>query len=314
MITLTNEDRALLDACDSTPDLPPTIGLRSAILQAGSPELLPGDSRHMPGAAAGDIVLRHGADSTLVKGSVGFSAVPVAFKTSFVEWEPNRSGGSPVDDHLKKPADAIWRDGPDGRRACLRDNGNKIEETVVAHLLVNGCGILFPFRSTAVRAGIDFADRARVRVTIDGRDAWSFANGKWLIAARLERKGDFRWFLPVVTLIGRFGEEGGPPLEEWRLALHARRAFKEGGAWDPASLAALPPPPAPAKQVWLGQQPPMSRRRKAALEDIDVSGPRRSKASKTSRRFRSIRSTAGRSRGRGKRPPLPQPIRISSGN
>jgi hypothetical protein len=236
MITLTPEDRALLDACDFSPDLPPRIGLRSSVLQAGSKELLPGDSRHMPGAAAGDIVLRHERNATLVKGAAGFAAVPIAFKTRYVEWLPNRTGF--VAEWETKPADADWRKGPDGRKCCLRVNGNKIEETIVAHLLVDGCGILFPFRSSAVPVGREFEARAaHVRVNIDGRDVEGFTYGKWLVATRLHQENDFPWFLPVVTLIGRLGEKDGPAIEEWRLATHARVAHQAGDDWDPAKPA-----------------------------------------------------------------------------
>jgi hypothetical protein len=221
MITFTDEDRALLAAVDFSPDLPPPIGLRSSILQALSPELMPGDPGYTPGAVPGDILRRHSSGSTLVKGATGFSAVPVGFKLSFIEWGANRSGF--IAEWPTKPADAEWRDGPDGRRSCARDNGNRIEETVTAHLLVGGHGVLFPFKSTALRVGRDFAERARrVRASIDGCDVVGFAAGKWLITTRLERKGQFNWYVPVVTLLGKFGEPQGPPLEEWRLATRAR--------------------------------------------------------------------------------------------
>jgi hypothetical protein len=131
---------------------------------------------------------------------------------------------------------------------------------------VYGC-ISFPFKSTALRAGRDFANRAaRISLATDDGDVCAPANGKWNISTRLERKNDLHWFLPVVNLVGLFGEPEGPTKEEWRIALQARRAWQNGLDWDPANLLALPPPPAERPQMQ------MSRRRKASLSDIEDFG------------------------------------------
>ena len=67
-----------------------------------------------------------------------------------------------------------------------------------------------------------------------------------------------RGHLPVVTMLGRIGDPDGPTVDEWRLAVKARRAFKDGLDWtnpvDLPAIAAAPP------------EPQLSRRRRAALE------------------------------------------------
>jgi hypothetical protein len=275
--TLTDADRALLRDDDS-PDLPLSGPPRSGIIQSNSPELIPDDEAYLEGAQAGDIVLRFVDGRTLVKGSVGFVAIAIGFDEVWVEYGANR--GSYVDTHTKKPDDADWRTDPaTGRKACLRPNNNKIENTVVAHLLVDGRGVNFPFRSTALSIGREFGQRAfSLRAKLDGGDVRGYPSGKRRIATRLEKEGDFRWFLPVVTLVGKVNQTGGPTIAEWRAAMTLRKAFREGLAWAPDPPAppsiegpASPPPEerprgamtsASRKSAWAVEEPP-------AVEEYD---------------------------------------------
>jgi hypothetical protein len=246
------------------PDVPPSTGALSRILQQLSPELVTGEANYLKGAVAGDIVLRFGDDRVAVK---KFVCIPVAFDWTYAEYEPPQGSmrGQFVALHTSKPEDAEWRDAPDGRRAILRDNGNKIEEALNAYLVVDGKGVVFPFRSTAVKIGRQFADRAgRLHTSYHGEEIIGYAVGKWEVTSRLERSGDYRWYLPQVTLLGRLGEEGGPTLDEWRLASRARLAFKDGMDWSPESLPKLAPPPA---------EPQMNRRRRGEMH-IESGSPK----------------------------------------
>jgi hypothetical protein len=239
------------------PDLPPPIESRSRLLQVGSPECITGEMNYLKGANPGDFALRFGDDRLVVKGETGFVCSPVGFRTVYAEYEPNR--GPFVTVHAERPDDAEWRETPDGRRAILRDNGNRIEETVNAFLIVDGKGVVFPFRSTGVPIGNVFAHKAtNLHVTYDGEELQGLAVGRWRFTGRLQRNGDFRWFVPVVTLAGRLGEPDGPTVDEWRLAMRARAAFRDGLDWEPANRPALPAPK--------DEPQPMSRHRRAAVE------------------------------------------------
>jgi hypothetical protein len=257
----TPEDRAYIDS-DDAPDLPAAAGAASYIVQLTSPCLIPGMDGFVPGATPGCFILRHGDEHRVVAGATGFVCSPVGFSTTYAEYEPpmGAARGQFVAVYDRLPSDADWREGPNGRRAVLRDNGNKIEETINAFLLVENHPILFRFRSTAVKIGREFAGRApRLRADGDGREVTGLAIGLWRITSKLEQRGDYRWFGPAVRLLGRLGDpEGlGPTIEQWRLASRARAAFRNGLGWGPS---ALPAPKAPATPT----EPRTSRRRRGS--------------------------------------------------
>jgi hypothetical protein len=83
--------------------------------------------------------------------------------------------------------------------------------------------------------------------------------GLWRVTSRQEKKGDRRWYVSVVKLVGKIGDPDwrepnepdgpiGPTLDDWRLAMRLRDAFKKGEPWppEPPEIAAqLAPSPAP---------------------------------------------------------------------
>jgi hypothetical protein len=211
----------------------------------------------MPGAAAGDFDLLYSdGEHVLVKGATGFICSPVAFRESYVERLTVDGSFVAVSDD--PPEGSAWGVTAEGRKAFLAPNGNRVEETISAYLLVEGRGVIFDFKSTSLRIGRDFHDRAsHCRAVVDGQEIWGFGVGLWGITSRMERGSRGTWSVPVVTLCGRLGDPDGPSLDKWRRAARARQALKSGADWmSPDMLPALTAP----------EEPRMSRHRKAAIE------------------------------------------------
>jgi hypothetical protein len=259
-ITFTADDRILAQATDREADISPSLGLRSKLLQNTSAALSVHEPGYMKGSKSGDYDLLYSdGEHALVDGSTGFVCSPVAFRESYVERSAEDGSFVAVSDEA--PEGSAWGTTADGRRAFLAPNGHRVEETVSACLLVNGRGVILDFKSTSLRIGRDFHDRAsHCRAVVDGVEVWGFGVSKWRITSRLERGPRGSWFTPVAVMTGRLGDPDGPTVPEWRLAVRARVAFKQGLDWaSPAALEALPPPSP-------GAEPQMSRRRRAAIE------------------------------------------------
>ena len=129
---ITPEDRTLLVSVQER-DLPPAPPKLIQLLQPNSLKLL----EQIADAKAGDFAVPHDGEYILFRGATGVPFIPIGFAQAFVEWGQGRSGY--VDSHPKKPSDAIWRDGrdsPDGKAGYVRENGNRIEDTLYAHLLI----------------------------------------------------------------------------------------------------------------------------------------------------------------------------------
>ena len=152
---------------DDSPDLEARRMRPSRILQALSPEVAPGSD--WPDAKAGDLMFSFEDRSEEHFPRVpGATAQMIAFLTQFVEWEPQRGSKiPPVAVHDFAPLDAQWlKVGP--RKTCVRPNGNRIERTIFAHMLVGGFRATFAYKSTALDIGERLSrDADRVRVTID---------------------------------------------------------------------------------------------------------------------------------------------------
>ena len=126
---ITPEDRALIVGVQER-DLPPAPPKLIQLLQPNSMKLL----EQIPDAKAGDFAVPHDGEYLLFRGATGVPFIPIGFAQAFVEWGQGRSGY--VDSHPKKPSDAIWRDGrdsPDGKAGYVRENGNRIEDTLYGH-------------------------------------------------------------------------------------------------------------------------------------------------------------------------------------
>jgi hypothetical protein len=259
---LSEEDRALLNET-SAPDLPTEMKNLIVHLQSNSPELVAGDAKEFPGAFAGDWLLPRDGGRILVKGAVGYEFLVVAGDRVFVEYKPARGGW--VTNHLQKPGDASWferDDSPDGKEGLYRvgvdgNPGNRVEETIYAHeLTLPGDGgppftATQAFRSTATAVGRELMNR--VSRKSPGSDVANPVLFKWKMTSQLERRGDYRWYKPLATLLGRFGEPNGngPTIEQVRLGAHLRKAFKAGASWE----APLEPPAPPNPSAQIERQP-----------------------------------------------------------
>jgi hypothetical protein len=223
---LNDEDRALVEG--DTPDLPSRDRKKIVLVQPTSPELVYGDKRYIQGASIGSFIIPKGDERVPVP---SFTAIAVGFNKRWDEYMPDR--GPYVASHDAKPADCIWLDAKrDGvkKTGYARQNGNRVQEVVAAYLLLgNGFGGVYDFYGSATSIGRDFADRAgRLKATVGGSDIHTCTVGMWGFKSRTEQGAEGRYCLPVPSLIGKLGEEGGPTLKQWRQAQYLRRAFKDG--------------------------------------------------------------------------------------
>jgi hypothetical protein len=240
------DDLAALIAETSGADLPPSSAKLTMLLQAGSADLLD----ELEGSVAGDFAVPTPDGYRLVKGAAGLMVIPVFSHIAWPEWGPNRSGLA--DMHATKPRDAVWfaeRDSPSGKAGHHRSStGNKVEETLYANMLAVGDGEPFPlsfaFRSSGLDAGKSFVTQAERTKSVDGKLVGAVV-GKWKITSRKEQKLDFRWYAPVVTRLGVFGEPSGPTVAEMQMAAELRRDLKSAAlAEEAARLTASPKPAA----------------------------------------------------------------------
>jgi hypothetical protein len=273
------------------------------LLQSNSPHLVE-DSKEYLGelAKAGMYAVPHAGEWLLVK---EFILQLIAFTRAYLEWLAGRGGF--VASHAEKPGDAVWlakgqrhptwdlEDVGVERAGFWRANTNKVEEVISAHGLISNVGLTAPiagvlgFRSTSLAVGRELADRSQ-RLRIEGEEIKGIVLGKWKVTSRLEKRDDYRWHLPVVTLVGKFGEATGPTLVDTLLAARLRQAFKQGETWEPPGEPPVPPPPPPIAHATTSESResagrhgsievngrPVSggRRAFAQYEDADYGGPR----------------------------------------
>ena len=214
----------------------------STILNALSRALLP--NSNFPHAKPGDILINYEDSEELFPRVPGVPILPVAFGNMWVEWGPV-FGGAPIDHHDRMPLDAQWVETPSGKK-CLRPNGNRIEETIFLHMLVNGYKATLPFKSTSLPIARAFQREAdKVRVVIDGEPVRVCA-ALWLLSSEFVQKNGNSWWAPlIVKRIGTLGEKDGPSLELVKKARDIRFEFRiEEETRKAAALSAPTPTPA----------------------------------------------------------------------
>jgi hypothetical protein len=229
---------------DDKPDLDQRLRL-STILQALSPQLAPGSN--WPDAKAGDILINYEDSEELFPRVPGVMLQPIASVEWAVEWLPERgSRSAPVAHHAFVPADAEWLVGADGRKACRRPNGNRVEKTVYLHALVKGFKTTFAFKSTAYNSGKSFSSATdKIRVEIDNETV-RVVGAFWQMTSEVERNDRGQtWFGPRFEKRGVLGQPNGPTLEQVRVARDLRFEFKTEEEKRKAVLSA-PPSPTPA--------------------------------------------------------------------
>jgi hypothetical protein len=231
---------------DDKPDLDQRLRL-STILQALSPQLAPGSN--WPDAKAGDILINYEDSEELFPRVPGVRFQPIASVEWAVEWLPERgSRSAPVAHHDFVPLDAEWLVGADGRKACRRPNGNRIEKTIYLHMLVGGFKTTLALKSTAYNAGKSFSGAAdKVRVEVDGETV-RVVGALWQLTSEVERNDRGQtWFGPRFEKLGVLGQPTGPTIEQVRIARDLRFEFKleaEKRKEERAALSVLKPTPA----------------------------------------------------------------------
>jgi hypothetical protein len=212
---------------DDRSDLEARTMRPSRVLQALSPEVAQGSD--WPDAKAGDLMFSYPDRSEQLYPRVpGVKAQLIASVTQYVEWEPQRGAKKPpVDVHDFAPMDAQWLD-VGNRKACLRPNGNRIEKTCFTHMLVNDFQATFAFKSTAYEVGERLSrDADKVRVTIDD-EVVRVVGAFYQLSSELERNGRGEtWWKPTFQRFAVFGQEGGPTIDQVRIARDLRFEFKQ---------------------------------------------------------------------------------------
>jgi hypothetical protein len=198
--------------------------------------------------------------------STGFVAQIIGFVLSHPEYTVGDDRGPPVEDHgVRPPKDMEFLKKAGGvsnkigkyeaglvaksgyYRIVDGKPGNVVRPTITCYMLVNGYGVSYAMYGTAytvVRDLVTRAERLRVRVEVDGKteELKGCTLGKYRFTSKFETR-DYTYPVPVVEIVGRLGEAGGPTLAEWRTVQPLRQAFKEGGEWTP--MEALDPPAPP---------------------------------------------------------------------
>jgi hypothetical protein len=239
-LQLSAEDKALLAGASGAdlPDLgPPPITLNSPL----SPAVLPGDG-NVPDAKVGGYVVPSNDKLIPVE---RFKSIVFAFTEDFREYRPNRGGLARV--HPALPADARWHDDRTPKGHYRDSNDNQVDDTIncfmmVVNLKPEPFGRVFRFSRKALAVGRELENRAH-RLKVEGENISGMVIGLWEWTSRLAPGANSTsFYLPVLTLLGKFGEPAGPTLAQVRLAAQLRQKFKEGLPWAPE-------PPAPQLKV-----------------------------------------------------------------
>jgi hypothetical protein len=278
-ITAADQERIQDDDVHDTP----LVAKQSLVLCHGmSPELMAGGPRFVAGAAIGDFVATLGDTKKAFKNGVFFH--PIAFTLTHPEYTVGVGDGDRgeyVTDHgVDAPADMDFikvTGGVSRKRGAYPAGlvaknghyrivdgkpGNKVVPTITAYGLVEGHGVGYAMYGTAWAVGLDWVGRAeRLRVRAEAPDGKpeelkGCTLGVFKLTSRSEKKGAFPYPVPVVTLVGKLGEPGGPSVERWRFAGGLRQAFKQSGGldWVPDEALDPPaPPPDPALQISAAQ-------------------------------------------------------------
>jgi hypothetical protein len=222
--------------------------------QSNSPKVLEGV------LGIGDFLMPNGL---VAKGCYQFLAI--GCDDFWVHWAANRGGllgflpGSetpPGTDWLKPgvPRDRYPMVMKEGRYA---PDGSVWERTIYLHSLVVAvgrpairldepiCGT-FAFKGKSCQIGQNFyrSQLKAVEAVVDGRRSRHMTLALFEMSSEIERERSYIWMAPKPTLVGVFGQPGGPSIELARVAKRLRDSFKQGRAWasEPLPAIAAPPP------------------------------------------------------------------------
>ena len=246
---LTPHQRALLESV-SDPDLP-IAGLPPIyVVQLNSrcllnlPEL-GALNPYLPGAMAGGFVVPNREGRLFMPSPPGFTFAVFAFTKEYAVFEilPDNKGERFIESHPEMPADAGWKDGPDGKRICRDSKGRVVQEARNAFMRVEETSQLgfYRFSKTARLIGRDLTNRAQV-LSIKGLDGVKGpVLGRYRMTSRLKEDDTRRWFLPVIEYLGKLGQPNGPSLASVMELAQLRKTFLAGG--KPALEIEGPPAP-----------------------------------------------------------------------
>jgi hypothetical protein len=233
-----NADEIAALAGDDFADFPTKGPPRSGIVQSASKDLDPAESKFVPGAAPGLISLRYSRDES--KAVKTFDFTPFAVEQAFSVYEPTvgTTRGALIESLEHKPPEARWQANANGKRQCLLPNGNLVKESRTVFMTVYGRIIAFGVHSSGLSPIVDMLDRcSRFSFKLPGeaKPIRGPLISKWRMGVTERREGSYRWWTPHPELLGRFGEPGGPSIEEVRFAREARANFLNGWSlWDEA--------------------------------------------------------------------------------
>jgi hypothetical protein len=225
--------------------------------QSNSPKVLEGVF------GIGDFLMPNGV---VAKGCYQFLAI--GCDDFWVHWAANRGGLLGFSQGSETPPGTEWlKPGVprDGYPMAMREgryapDGSVWERTIYLHSLIVAvgkpavqlaqpiCGT-FAFKGKSCEIGQNFyrSQLTTVKAVIDGKVQCHMALGLFEMSSEIERKRSYSWMAPKLALIGVFGQQGGPSIEQSWVAKTLRHSFKQGRAWasDPLPAIAAPPPEAP---------------------------------------------------------------------
>jgi hypothetical protein len=217
--------------------------------QSNSPKVLEGIF------GIGDFLMPNGA---VAKGCYQFLAV--GCDDLWVHWAANRGGLLGFSQGSETPPGTEWlkpgvpRDGypmamKEGRYA---PDGSVWERTIYLHSLVVAvgkpavhlaqpiCGTLaFKGKSCEICQNFYRSQLKAVEAVIEGKVVRNMTLGLFEMSSEITRERSYSWMAPKPTLLGVFGQPGGPSIELARIAKTLRVSFKQGRAWASEPLPAI---------------------------------------------------------------------------
>jgi hypothetical protein len=221
--------------------------------QSNSPKVLGGVF------GIGDFLMPNGL---VAKGCYQFLAI--GCDDFHVHWAANRGGLLGFLPSSETPKDTAWlKPGVplDGFPTVMKEgryapDGSVWERTIYLHSLVVAlgrpairldepiCGS-FACRGKSCQIGQNFyrSQLKAVEAVMDGRRVRNMTLALWEMSSELVRgRNQYAWMSPKPTLVGVFGQPGGPSIELARAAKTLRDSFKQGRAWATEPLPAIAAP------------------------------------------------------------------------
>ncbi len=193
----------------------------AAVLQKGSPQVDETSPSYVPGAKAGDILLKN-LDKPVVKGQDGFLFQPCHFSKDWVEWVPRERGGGLVARHRSKPKEAS-EPSPDGK--TFMPNGNELKETRYhegyAHVDGRQVPFVVNFTSTGHTVSRNWMFSMNTKQDAGGR-AYPAASQLWRLKTRERSNAKGKWFVIEPFF------EGYVSAADYARGEALRRAFESG--------------------------------------------------------------------------------------